>query len=161
MKRSTPLARRMPLAAKTGLRRTALPASTLSRSNRANQPKRPAGIPPKVRAALAVRSGGICEITAPGCTGRATDASHRISVKMGGRRGAAAVKHHVLSGLLHACRGCHRSLHDAPASAFWRGWMLREREIPSEVPALYRGVWSLLDDQGGVTKTNKTPEGAM
>ena len=31
-----------------------------------------------------------------------------------------------------------------------RGWMLREHEIPAGVPALYRGVWVLLSDDGRV-----------
>lgn len=163
MKRSSLLARRTPLLAKTGLRRTALPATPLSRvAKRTAQPKRHAkgGIPAKVRAALAVRSAGMCEIGAPGCDGRATDASHRISVKMGGRHGAAARRHHVLSQLLHACRGCHSHLHQAPAAAYWRGWALREGEIPTEVPVLYRSAWVLLTDSGLLIPTTLTPEEA-
>jgi hypothetical protein len=159
MKRAAPLERRTPLLAKTSLRRTALPATPLSRvAKRTAQPKRPkGGIPAKVRAALAVRSGGVCEIGAPGCDVRATDASHRTSVKMGGRHGAAAARHHVLSQLLHACRGCHSHLHQAPAAAYWRGWALREGEIPTEVPVLYRSAWVLLTDSGLLIPTTSTP----
>lgn len=147
MKRSA-LARRTPLA------RTALaPKHTRTTS----KPKRrPSGIPVAVRAALKARSGGECEIQAPGCEVRATDASHRLGVKMGGRRGAAAARHHVLSQILHSCRGCHSLLHFAPGAAYWQGWMLREGEDPTAVPVLYRGCWSLLSNDGSVTKTDKT-----
>ena len=76
---------------------------------------------------------------------------------MGGRHGKAAVAHHVLANLLHACRGCHHQhVHRTPAVAYWHGWALREGEDPTVVPVLYRGVWSLLSNDGTVTKTDKT-----
>lgn len=155
MKR-TALARRTPLVARTPLRRTALSPASPKHTRTVSRPKRAVGIPAKVRAALRLRSGGMCEIAAPGCDGRAVDASHRISVKMGGRRGAAAARHHVLSGLMAACRGCHSLIHSQPAHAYWKGWALREHEIPSEVPVLRRGHWVLLLDDGSVLPTNKT-----
>jgi len=155
MKRSALLARRTPLLAKTGLRRTALPDNPLSRvAKRTSQPKRHAksGIPAKVRVALAARSGGVCEIGAPGCVGRAVDPSHRKATGAGGRHGQAAVRHHVLSNILHACRFCHeRHVHAYPAAAYWRGWALREHENPAAVPVLYRWKWVLLSDNGTVT----------
>jgi hypothetical protein len=164
MKPSGPLARKTPLKAKTGVRRTStLSASPLARTPRrasgarqVHQPKRrtPSGIPAKVRAALARRSDGICEVQAPGCAGRAVDPSHRKKTGNGGRHGEAAVRHQVLSNLLHACRGCHEgAIHAMPAAAYWRGWMLRENENPREVACLYRGVWVLLDDQGAIFPT--------
>lgn len=148
--------KRTALTRRASLRRTTLSPAAPKHTRR--QPnRRPAGIPAKVRAALRQRSGGVCEIQAGGCEGRATEASHRLGVKMGGRHGAAAARHHVLSQMLHACRGCHHSvIHAYPAAAYWRGWMLREHENPRAVPVLYRGVWSLLDDSGGVTHTNLT-----
>ncbi|MEU4558593.1 hypothetical protein AB0F72_09385 [Actinoplanes sp. NPDC023936] len=149
--------KRTALPRKTPLRRTALQLAS-PRHTRTAVPKRRTGsiVPPKVRAALKQRSGGVCEIQTPGCGGLATDDSHRLKVGMGGRRGAAAARHHVLSQLLHSCRSCHRGLHEAPAAAYWQGRMLREGEDPREVPVLYRQHWVLLDDLGGVTPTNKT-----
>lgn len=163
------LKRYTPLQAQSELKRTAaLTSAQFSRSakhhnaaanRRQSKPSRPAGIPAKVRAALKLRSGGVCEVQAPGCDGRAVDPSHRIKTGMGGRRGTAAARHHVLSNLLHACRGCHSEvIHAYPAAAYWQGWMLREHEIPAEVPALYRGMWVLLADDGSISPTNKTPE---
>jgi hypothetical protein len=169
--RRSPLKRRTPLTAKTELKRTtALGRSPLARSSlnagsaaRKTAPKRrtPSPIPAKVRAALKLRSGGLCEIAAAGCTETATDASHRIKIGMGGRKGSAGARHHVLSNLLHACRGCHSgALHAAPAAAYWRGWMLREHEDPRTVPCLYRGLWVLLADDGSLSPTTSTPEEA-
>ena len=172
MKRSTPSQRTTPLTSKADLKRkTALGRAPFARSTlhagqtaRKAAPKRHTAsrVPAKVRAALKLRSGGLCEIAAPGCTDIATDDSHRIKNGMGGRKGAAAVRHHVLSNLLHACRGCHAgALHAAPAAAYWRGWMLREHEDPRTVPCLYRGIWVLLTDDGQLISTTSTPEEAQ
>lgn len=172
MKR-TVLERRSPLVAKTGLRRTAaLNRSPLARSSlhaegaaRRQQPKRrtasPSPIPAKVRIALAARSGGMCEIASSGCTGVATDAAHRVRVGMGGRKGSTAVRHHVLSNLLHLDRHCHtRHGHANPAEAYPAGWMLRENQDPATTPALYRGVWVRLGDDGSMSPANTTAEEA-
>lgn len=162
MKR-TPLVRRAPLAAKSELKRTAaLRRSPLARSalhaqvaERATQPKRRTAQPiaAKVRRELAARSGGVCEIGAPGCTGQATEAAHRVKRGMGGRKGAALTGHDVLSNLLHVDHHCHHQLcHANPAAAYAAGWMLREHEHPATTPALYRGVWVLLHDDGTSTR---------
>lgn len=154
MKRSAPIARRTPLTSSTPLARS----SALAPKHTRKPAKRrgSSGVPAKVRAALKVRSGGVCEIQAPGCSMRATEDSHRLKVGMGGRHGAAAVRHHVLSQLLHACHGCHRGLHEAPAAAYWAGRMLREGEDPTAVPVLYRNRWVLLADDGSITDSPKT-----
>lgn len=163
--RRTPLARRTLLEAKSELKRTtALGRSPLARSalhadavERRQQPRRRTaspGIPTRVRIALAVRSEGKCEIAAPGCTGVATEASHRLKVGSGGRKGAAAARHHVLSNLLHVDRHCHaQHCHANPAEAYAAGWMLREHQDPTVEPALYRGVWVLLANDGSVLAT--------
>lgn len=162
MKRSGSPARKTPLTAKTPLKRTAaltsspLSASAKHRNSVGSQRKRtpasPPRVPVKVRAALAVRSGGLCEIGQQGCTGWAVDPSHRVRTGMGGRKGAALAAHHVLSNLLHACRWCHdRNLHANPSAAYAAGWMLRDGSNSLAVPALYRGAWMFLDDQGSVS----------
>jgi hypothetical protein len=153
VKRTGSLARRTPLVAKSPLARS-VPKHT---RQAAKLKRRPSGIPAKVRAALKERSGGVCEIQAPGCNGRAVDPSHRIKTGSGGRHGEAAVRHHVLSNLLHACRGCHHGqIHAYPADAYWRGWMLREHEDPTAVPVLRRGLWVLLADDGSIRSSDRT-----
>lgn len=161
MKR-TPLGRKTPLTAKTGLKRkTALGRSPLARSAlhagsaaRTAAPKRRTAspIPAAVRKALARRSGGMCEIAAPGCTGAATEAAHRVKRGMGGRKRASLLAHDVLSNLLHLDHYCHRQLcHSQPALAYAHGWMLRESQDGPAEPVAYRGVWCLLADDGSVS----------
>lgn len=166
MKRSE-LRRLTPLTAKSALKRTtAIGHSPMARSAlhadstaRKAAPKRRTSdpVPSKLRIALAFRSEGRCEIQAAGCSGVATDLSHRKKVGAGGRKGAAARAHHVLTNCLAACRTCHSNCHAAPAAAYWRGWMLREHEDPRAVPCLYRGLWVLLADDGS-TNPIKTEE---
>lgn len=163
LRRRTRLTANAPLERKTALHRTAaLGRNPLARSNlHANsaaeraKPKRhtatPPRIPTRVRIALAVRSGGKCEIAAPGCTGQATEASHRVKVGAGGRKGQAAVGHHVLSNLLHVDRHCHaQHLHAEPAAAYAAGWMLREHQDPAAEPVTYRGEPRWLAEDGSV-----------
>jgi 5-methylcytosine-specific restriction enzyme A len=166
VRRGGNLTRTKPLETRTALKRiTALNASPVARSSlHAAQAERQAKprvrrpkpqIPTRVRVALAVRSGGVCEIAMPGCTRNADDASHRIKVGMGGRKGDAAKAHHVLSNLLAACRTCHgQRLHAEPARAYAAGWMLREHQIPTSEPVLYRGARCWLSDDGLVLNTN-------
>lgn len=163
MKRSSELRRRTPLEAKSPLRRkTALSASPTARSSlhaasaaRMAQPKRSRpGVPAKVRNALKARSGGLCEVAQPGCTGAATEAAHRLKRGMGGRKGAALKAHDVLSNLLHLDWHCHRRLgHAQPKEAYASGWMIREGEDPMAERVLYRGAWRWLDDLGAVLTT--------
>lgn len=153
--KKTPIGRREPLVARNPLsRNTPLQRSKLTANvgHHTAAPKRRSTIIPRsVRAGLARRSGGVCEVAQPGCTGAATDLSHRIRVGMGGRHGAAALAHHVLSNMLHACRWCHgQRLHANPREAYAAGWMLREGQTPARHRVLYRGSWRWLDDQGAV-----------
>jgi hypothetical protein len=156
MKR-TALARHTPLEQKTPLRRTtALDSSPLSRSAlHAREPRHSKRrtaqpVPTRLRIALALRSEGKCEIGGPGCTVVATDLAHRKKVGVGGRKGAAARSHHVLSNALHACRPCHALGHAEPAAAYAAGWMLREHQDPNSAPVFRRGQWCLLGDDGSV-----------
>lgn len=110
---------------------------------------RPA-VPDDVRAALAERSKGQCEMRLHGCTGVAVDPSHRISSKSGGRHGEAKTVHDRLSNLMHACRQCHEWVTSRDAEAKDDGLRLDEWQMPTQEPVLYRGVLSFLDDAGGV-----------
>lgn len=149
MKR-TALERKAPLLAKVPLQRRSPLLRTAGNAHEPKPRRRP-GVPPKVRKGLTARSGGLCEIAQPGCTGIATDLSHRLKTGMGGRHGDSAKAHHVLSNALHACSTCHhRALHARPAEAYAAGWMLKEGQIPPAEPVLYRGRWRLLGDDGSV-----------
>lgn len=161
LKPGRPLVRRTPLRARSTLRATPIAQVSEKRAVRLAAagarstflPARPEpAVPPKVRAALRARSGGVCEIQLPGCTGTAVDPSHRKKVGAGGRHGEAKVAHDVLSNLLDACRADHDELHRRPAWAKHpsRGWMLDEGQDPVRVPVLYRGVLSWLADDGSV-----------
>jgi hypothetical protein len=114
-------------------------------------PKRPQPAVPSQRSkTLADRSGSWCEpqLAEAGCWGRATDPHHRITRKDGGRHGEAKERSDQLSGLVHACRPCHRWVHDHPAKARDLGLLLREHQIPAYEPVLYRGDLVYLDDAG-------------
>lgn len=101
------------------------------------------------RGALFQRSGGMCEMALPDCDYRATEVAHRISRKMGGRRGEALAKSNQLSNLIHACSACHRWTHAHPVEAQHFGLMLEEWMVPGEVSVLYRAeIRVLLDIEG-------------
>lgn len=143
----TPLVRRVGLA-QVGRKRAAA-AEAAGKPVRPALATRPApAVPDDVRAALAARSGGRCELELAGCTGAATDPAHRISRKAGGRKGAARTRLDRLSNLLHACRTCHGWCHDNPVEAYEDGLMLREWHNPRHEPALYRGELSYLTEAG-------------
>jgi hypothetical protein len=167
LKRNTPLRSTKPLAPMSAqrmeqLRAAGLPTNStlvprqranLDRQPRTRQRRQPA-VPVDVRDELMKRAGeGFwCEIQMSGCWGRGTDPSHRITVKSGGRRGAAKERHDRLSDVLWACRACHDWCHRNPAAAKAEtvGWMLEEWQNPAECPVLYRGRLCYLDDGGGV-----------
>ena len=141
------LARGAALVAKRQLHRTA------PMPQRARQPRqRPAtaskphdtgtDIPQASRDAVAARSGGVCEIQAPGvCTGTATDWHHR-------QRRREHHDHSPANGL-HACRRCHGVAHDRPELARSFGWIVSAWAKPENAPVMIRGVrWCLLDDDG-------------
>ncbi len=106
-------------------------------------------VPKATRDAVAERSHGWCEIALGHCTGRATDRSHRKTVKMGGRHGAAKVDHDQLSDVMDACRWCHDYIGDHPAQAKALGLALEEWQNPTDEPVSYRGRRALLSDAGG------------
>lgn len=105
-------------------------------------------VPVDTRAALAERSGGICEIQMAGCTGLATEVSHRRTQGMGGRHGAAKVDIDRLSDILHACHAEHMWAHARFAEAQDLGIRLYDWQNPLMEPVLYRGVLSYLNDDG-------------
>lgn len=74
-------------------------------------------VPPDTLTALQRRSGGLCEVRAPGCWGRAEHPHHR-------RLKAHGVDH-SLDGLLAVCVSCHSHVHHHVAESYARGWLVR------------------------------------
>jgi hypothetical protein len=140
LNRKTPLCRSGHLARGGGLRRTPMKRRRW----------RPA-VPVDTSAEMTVRSGGVCEVALPGCTGRGRHPSHRITQKAGGRHGAAKVDHDRLSNVMHACPRCHDWIGAHPKAADELGLALREGDDPTVERVRYRGRWALLDNAGGVT----------
>jgi len=114
-------------------------------------------VPVETSAGLTGRSGGVCEIALPGCAGRATDPSHRITTKTGGRHGDAKVDHDRLSDVMDACRPCHDWVGEHPRQAQVLGLALREGDDPAASPLLYRGRLALLGDDGIVDYLHRWP----
>lgn len=139
------------LTRKTPLRRSGLLArgGALRRTPMKLKRWRPA-VPAGTSAAMASRSGGVCEVGLPGCTGRGRHPSHRITQKSGGRHGQAKVDHDRLSNVMHACPRCHDWIGAYPAEAGAMGLALREGDDPAAKRVRYRGLWALLDNTGGV-----------
>jgi hypothetical protein len=104
-----------------------------------------------LRAALALRSSGMCEIQAEGCHGRAVEPCHRIGTGMGGVHGAAIAQSDRLSNAVHGCRNCGRWQHDHEWMAKAYGQILSRSANPLAEPVLLRYGVVFLDDEGGWT----------
>lgn len=75
-------------------------------------------IPWTVRTEVEERSGGLCEVRADGCTGRATHKHHRLRRSQGGQ--------HIAENIVEACSHCHLvAIHGNPAWAYEHGWLVR------------------------------------
>lgn len=127
MKR-TPLTRKTPLTSttpltrgSTPLRRTPMPSGS---RRRANTSAIPAGFTDDVKARVLHRSGGKCELHAPGCRGRATEFHHRRLRRSGDHR---------YENCLHLCLACHTWVHDHPAAAKEGGWIVPQWLDPAAV----------------------------
>lgn len=141
MKRSG-LSRRTGLRRSTPLRRTAL---------RRSSPREK--LPVDARAAVAERSGGICEAGVRWksvCVGSASQVHHRVGLGMGGAHRSARVKADRLSSLMHLCGPCHAWITGEPTRAELNGWILPRGSDSSSEPVWRRGVLVYLDDEGQV-----------
>ncbi len=147
------LSRRTPMRRTGGLAPGRPPVRRATARPRRWQP----AVPADTSAALTVRSGNWCELTLPGCLGKATDPSHRITTKTGGRHGDAKADHDRLSDVMHACRACHQWIGHHPAAALVMGLVLREGDDPATSPVLYRGRRALLGDDGLVDYLHERP----
>lgn len=91
--------------------------------------KRQGDIPPKIRLAVAERSGGVCEC---GCGRRAEHIHHRKLRSQGGR--------HELANLLHLSNLCHADTHGNPERSYALGLMVHGWCDPADVPVVRRAV---------------------
>jgi cytochrome c553 len=106
---------------------------------------------PEPAALIDERCGGWCEIALGDfCWGLATEYSHRITQKAGGRHGEAKERSDRASNALKACHHCHHVITVTPwkVDAHANGWVLEEWQEPTQVPVLYRGDLVYLDDAG-------------
>lgn len=83
-----------------------------------------------VRAEVARRSGGLCELGGPNCTRKAEQFHHRLMRSQGGPDSA--------ENLLHVCGADHTYIHAYPERSYARGWLLRSTAGLSPDP-LIRG----------------------
>lgn len=106
------------------------------------------GFSPQVRALIAERSSGLCEIRWC-CDGdRATQIHHRRPRGMGGSRREST---NLASNGLHACTECHAFAESHRALALECGWLVpQSEECPETVPVLVNRRRSLLEDDGTV-----------
>lgn len=51
---------------------------------------------------------------------------------------------------LAACTDCHRQIESRREFALDRGWLVRQNQVPADVPLVHHGSWALLDDEGSV-----------
>lgn len=94
------------------------PAKTGMKRGMKSSPK---SDPPELVAAKKVvhaRSGGVCEVRGPVCTGRARPVHHR-----GGRGWVGC---HDPELLLDSCLADHAYIHGYPGVAYGRGWLVRQ-----------------------------------
>jgi hypothetical protein len=109
------------------------------------------------KAVIEERSGRNCEIQLPGCWGRASEKSHRITQKMGGRHRHGKQRSDRPSNALDSCHYCHGvvTLEPWTVDAKGNGWVLEEWQEPTAEPVLYRGDLVYLTDGGDVVSFEK------
>lgn len=49
------------------------------------------------------------------------------------------------------CHQCHRWVESHRSMSYQYGWLVRSRNDPAKVRVFVRGVWVLLDNDGGLT----------
>jgi hypothetical protein len=103
------------------------------------------GFPRSVRDVVAVRAGGRCERCA--LSFNSYQFHHRRPRGMGGSRDAVANR---ASNCLMLCRQCHAAVESKRELALELGFIVRQGQVPAEVPISRCGQWVLLADDGSI-----------
>lgn len=106
----------------------------------------PEGLDPELRALLAMRAGGLCELCGLPHYGL-WDPQHRV------RRSHGRLD--SVENLLVLHRLCHRRADTHPAWSYQHGFLVRSTEDPALMPvALHCERWVLLTSDGGYLDTD-------
>ncbi len=114
------------------------------------QPRRskpnPNGFPASVKAIIAKRSGGMCEVD---FCGPADHFHHRAAR---GRGGTSLEWVNRAANGLHVALACHDRIEVSRTEAYVNGWLVARngKQTSVVVPVLRQGVWVLLADDGAV-----------
>ncbi|MFC8531885.1 hypothetical protein [Nocardia sp. NPDC057227] len=118
--------------------------------------RRPEGFSPEVKAIVAARSKGRCELAAD-CPHPPSEYHHRAPRGLGGTSLAWV---NSASNSLHICQAHHSHLESHRAEAYANGWLVRRNgnRTAADVPVLLSEGWRLLTDHGYKWPA-PTPEG--
>jgi len=103
------------------------------------------GFPPVVRDQVQARAMFRCEVCG---AGDIREIHHRRPRGMGGSSRGDTNKP---SNALGVCSPCHRIIESNRTLALLMGWLIGQRDQPSECKVMRRGSWCWLTDDGGLT----------
>ena len=106
--------------------------------------------PQDVRDAVAMRSGGVCEVCGENPL---AEVHHRRPRAMGGTRRAST---NTAANALGVCRSCHHIIESHRTVARLLGWLVPQTTDPAGVPLMYRGRRVLLSENGSVRELEDT-----
>lgn len=115
---------------------------------------RPQGFTPATRALIAERASDyngypVCEVMAV-CQGVAAEAAHHRRPR--GSGGSRRKDTNLPANGAAVCRADHDWIESHREESLRNGWLVLQCETPSEKPFLRRGVFVLLDNDGGYTR---------
>ena len=90
----------------------------------------------------------VARVTHPGKAAPGEQIHHRKPRRMGGTTQRST---NGVTNLIYLCRPCHEWIENNRDLSTDLGWLLRASQSPTEAPLLYRGVWSLLRDDGTIS----------
>ena len=98
----------------------------------------------------------VARATHPGGAREGEQIHHRKPRRMGGTTEQAI---NAPANLIWLCRNCHEWIESNRLHAVKMGWLVAANEEPKDVPLLYLGRWTLLDDAGGILPYFKLEDG--
>lgn len=109
------------------------------------------GFSKQVREAITRRAQGVCERC--GCAAPAYQHHHRRPRGMGGS--TADDTNQPANGFF-VCVACHCAIESDRELSLANGWLVRQGQIPANVPVMRQGRWVLLDNNGYVTNRGES-----